>query len=140
MKKNKQYMNKINKLSKNLMCDSFIRVLQNGYEFKVGFQGDKLSGGQKQRLAIFRAMIKKNIRVLVSDEGFAALDNYSRKNIISYILDYCSCKNITFIAVMHRLDFIAKMDCIVLMKKGTIVDCGNYDELYKRSVTFRNML
>ena len=92
----------------------------------VGERGVKLSGGERQRVAIARAILM-NAPILVLDEATSSLDSESE----SYIQDALSKLFVgrTVIAVAHRLSTIRKMDRIVVVKDGAIVEEGSHDFL-----------
>lgn len=106
----------------------FIDDLPARYNTLVGERGIKLSGGEKQRVAIARAMLS-NAPILVLDEATSALDSKSEK-LITNALDNLM-KNRTTIVIAHRLSTIRKMDRILVMKNGTIVEEGDHERLLK---------
>lgn len=107
----------------------FIEGLPEKYETPVGERGIKLSGGEKQRVAIARAMLSK-APILVLDEATSALDSKSEK-LITSALDNLM-KNRTTIVVAHRLSTIRKMDRILVMKDGVIIEDGDHTSLLKK--------
>lgn len=110
-------------------CDEFIISLPNQYETYVGERGIKLSGGERQRVAIARAILK-NAPVLVLDEATSSLDSYS-ESLIQDALDTLM-KGKTVIVVAHRLATIRKMDRIIVLKDGAILEEGTHDKLTKK--------
>lgn len=107
----------------------FIERLPNKYETLVGERGIKLSGGQRQRIAIARAMIK-NSPILVLDEATSALDSDSEQLIQSALWKLMEGR--TAIVIAHRLSTIQKMDRIVVLDKGKIVEQGSHKELLSK--------
>ncbi len=104
----------------------FINKLPNGFETLVGERGVKLSGGQRQRIAIARAIVK-DAPVLILDEATSALDSESEKLIQDALQKLM--KDRTSIVVAHRLSTISKLDRIIVMEDGKIIEDGSHDEL-----------
>lgn len=111
-------------------ADEFIASFEHGYDTKVGERGVKLSGGQRQRVSIARAMLKDQAALLVMDEATSSLDTLSEQ----YIQDSFEklMKGRTTIVIAHRLSTIQKMDRIIVLDKGEIVEDGSHAELIAR--------
>lgn len=108
------------------LCDQNGR---RGLDAHVGERGVKLSGGQRQRIAIARVMLK-DAPILILDEATSALDSEIEAAIqenLGKLMD-----NKTVIAVAHRLSTIAKMDRLVVLDKGRIVEDGTHTALLKQ--------
>ncbi|SFN41157.1 ATP-binding cassette, subfamily B, multidrug efflux pump [Izhakiella capsodis] len=103
---------------------------RTGLEAHVGERGVKLSGGQRQRIAIARVLLK-DAPVLVMDEATSALDSEVEAAIQESLEDLMEGK--TVIAIAHRLSTIAKMDRLVVLQKGKIVEMGNHQQLLEQN-------
>jgi ATP-binding cassette subfamily B multidrug efflux pump len=101
---------------------------RRGYDAQVGERGVKLSGGQRQRVAIARVILK-NAPILVLDEATSALDSEVEAAIQSSLGTLMEGK--TVIAIAHRLSTIARMDRLVVLDHGRIVEQGSHDELLR---------
>jgi ATP-binding cassette subfamily B multidrug efflux pump len=99
---------------------------RKGYDAKVGERGVKLSGGQRQRISLARVILK-DAPVLVLDEATSALDSEVEAAIQETLYQMMDGK--TVIAIAHRLSTIAKMDRIIVMDQGRIVEEGTHDAL-----------
>jgi ATP-binding cassette, subfamily B, multidrug efflux pump len=101
---------------------------RRGYDAQVGERGVKLSGGQRQRVAIARVILK-NAPILVLDEATSALDSEVEGAIQQSLGTLMA--NKTVIAIAHRLSTIARMDRLVVLDRGRIVEQGTHDELLR---------
>jgi ATP-binding cassette subfamily B multidrug efflux pump len=94
----------------------------------VGERGVKLSGGQRQRVAIARVILK-DAPILVLDEATSALDSEVEAAIQQSLGTLMTGK--TVIAIAHRLSTIARMDRLVVLERGRIVEQGTHDQLLR---------
>ncbi|MDW7771558.1 MAG: ABC transporter ATP-binding protein/permease [Desulfobulbaceae bacterium] len=113
-------------------------VLDIGLDFEVGSKGDRLSGGQKQKIAIARALLK-DTPILIMDEATAGLDNQSQA-MIQNLIETRYKGHKTIIAVIHRLDMTPAYDRIIVLKAGTIIEQGTYEELMARKGAFYELV
>ena len=114
----------------------FIAELPDGFNTLVGERGVKLSGGQRQRIAIARAMLK-DAPILVLDEATSALDSESEALIQKALWKLMQGR--TTIAIAHRLSTIQRMDRIVVLDKGKIVEMGSHRELLDSGGTYAKL-
>ena len=114
-------------------ADEFIAQLEDwrgrrGYDAQVGERGVKLSGGQRQRIAIARVILK-DAPILVLDEATSALNSEVEAAIQQSLGTLMAGK--TVIAIAHRLSTIARMDRLVVLDRGRIVEQGSHDQLLR---------
>lgn len=107
-------------------CDEFIKNLPQGLETYVGERGIKLSGGERQRVAIARAILK-NAPILILDEATSSLDSHSEMLIQDALATLMEGK--TTIVIAHRLSTIQKMDRIIVIDNGKIIEEGSHSDL-----------
>lgn len=117
--------------ARQAQADKFIPELADGHghhgmDALVGERGVKLSGGQRQRIAIARVLLK-DAPILILDEATSALDSDTEAAIQDSLEVLMAGK--TVIAIAHRLSTIARMDRLVVMDAGRIVEVGSHAEL-----------
>lgn len=117
-------------------ADEFIKGLQHGYDTLVGERGVKLSGGQRQRIVIARSILK-NAPILVLDEATSALDSESELLIQQSLQELMN--NRTAIVIAHRLSTIQKMDRILVLENGSVIEDGSHAELLKQKGVYAQL-
>ena len=120
----------VHAVAKAALVDEFIARLPQGYQTFLGERGTRLSGGQRQRIAIARAMLK-NAPLLLLDEATSALDAES-EILVQQGLNAAMCDRTTLI-IAHRLATVQKVDRIVVMEHGRVVETGTPEDLRKQS-------
>ncbi len=118
-------------------CDEFVKNLPAGYETYVGERGIKLSGGERQRVAIARALLK-NAPILILDEATSSLDSHS-ESLIQEALNTLM-KGKTTIVIAHRLSTIRKMDRVIVLDEGKIIEEGSHEKLLENDVSLYKKL
>ena len=119
-------LKEIRKAAEQANALEFIEKLPKGFDTLVGERGVKLSGGQRQRVAIARAILK-DAPILILDEATSALDSESEHLIQEALAQLM--KNRTSIVIAHRLSTIAKLDRVIVLNDGAIVEEGTHDQL-----------
>lgn len=104
----------------------FIQGLPDGFNTMVGERGILLSGGQKQRIAIARAILR-DPSVLILDEATSSLDAVSERAVQEALKKLMVGR--TVLTIAHRLSTIRRADKIAVLKAGTIVELGTYEQL-----------
>lgn len=118
--------NEIIKAAKLAQAHDFIMSLPKQYQTEVGERGVKLSGGQRQRIAIARAILK-DAPILLLDEATSALDSESEVHIQKALWKLMEKR--TALVIAHRLSTVQKMDRIVVIDNGKILEEGTHKEL-----------
>lgn len=110
--------------------EEFIKRLPAGYQTFLGERGTRLSGGQRQRIAIARAILK-NAPLLLLDEATSALDAES-EILVQHGLN-AAMQGRTTLIIAHRLATVQKVNRIVVLEHGRIVETGTPEDLRKQS-------
>lgn len=126
----------IEQAARQAYATEFIDTLPQGYQTLVGERGVKLSGGQRQRIAIARALLK-NAPILLLDEATSALDSESEVLIQDALWKLMEGR--TAIVIAHRLSTIQKMDRIIVLDNGQIVEEGDHKTLLKQKGTYAKL-
>ncbi len=114
-----------------------IRRLPMGMHTLVGEGGSNLSGGQRQRLLIARAIVRRP-RILMFDEATSALDNLTQAIVTESITR--ELRGITRVVIAHRLTTVINADRIDVVKKGQIVQSGEYHQLLAEPGPFQELV
>lgn len=126
----------VEKVAHAAFVHEFVGQLPHGYDTIVGEQGVKLSGGQRQRVAIARALLK-DAPVIVLDEATSALDSRSEKLVQEALWKLM--KGRSALVIAHRLSTIQRMDRIIVMDKGKIVQTGTHNKLKQAPGIYANL-
>jgi ATP-binding cassette subfamily B protein len=118
-------------------CDEFVKKLPQGYDTRIGENGEKLSGGERQRISIARAILK-DAPIILLDEATASLDAENESKIQNALSELI--KNKTVLIIAHRMRTVSGADKIVVIKEGEIAETGSPSELIKKQGIFSSIL
>ncbi len=117
-------------------CEEFVQKLPDGYDTRIGENGERLSGGERQRISIARAILK-DAPVILLDEATASLDAENETRIQKALAELIRDKTVLIIA--HRMRTVRNVDRIVVIDQGKIVETGRPDDLLKAGGQFAAM-
>lgn len=120
----KKYINKF--VEKNDFIKNFPEM-EKTMLGKINDLGIELSGGQWKKLAISRALVKPETKILIMDEPVASLDPKSENDLYENFDDICQKKSL--ILISHRLGVTRLCDKIIVMKEGRIIEQGSHNQL-----------
>lgn len=129
-------LDKIEKTVKDCDIKDDITEFKDGYNTLIGEKGKKLSGGQKQRICLARGLIS-NKPILILDEALNKLDNRTRQNILTNLMnDY---KDKTIIFISNNLEIINYVDTIIYIDGKTTI-AGTHEELLNKSENYKRLI
>ncbi|KPK92320.1 MAG: hypothetical protein AMJ88_11270 [Anaerolineae bacterium SM23_ 63] len=114
----------------------FIQSLPHGYDTWIGEAGARLSGGERQRIAIARALLK-NTPILILDEPTANLDALTEREVVKTL--YGLMEGRTTLIITHRLVGLEKVNQILVMREGRIIERGRHDDLIQAGGFYHRM-
>ena len=118
--------------------DDLLAELPKGLDTVIGQGKRVLSGGQAQRIALARAFLDKERRVMIFDEPTAHLDIETEIDLKKRMIPLMENRLVLF--ATHRLHWIKKMDYILVMNHGQLVEQGTYSELTKKNGYFTSLM
>ncbi len=110
-------------------------IKQNKLSYQCGEAGSNLSGGERQRICIARSLLKGS-KVLFFDEATSALDHSTTDQIINSITNLSDTLRLV---ITHNLEEaqLKKFDEIIVMKEGSIIEMGSFEELMQQNHYFK---
>ena len=114
----------------------WVKNLPKGLKTNVRERGSLLSMGQRQ-LVVFARVLLENPSILILDEATASVDPFTETQIQDALEKTIEGRSSIIIA--HRLWTVRRVDKIIVLDHGKIVEEGNHDELMKRGGTYANL-
>ncbi|XP_058770273.1 ABC transporter C family member 14-like [Vicia villosa] len=111
-----------------------LEMMEYGDQTEIGERGINLSGGQKQRIQLARA-VYQDCDIYLLDDVFSAVDAHTGTEIFKECVRG-ALKGKTIVLVTHQVDFLHNVDRIVVMREGTIVQSGRYNDLLDSGLDF----
>ncbi|MBO5220974.1 MAG: ABC transporter ATP-binding protein [Clostridia bacterium] len=115
--------------AKAAAAHEFILKLPNGYETRIGADGQDLSGGERQRVSIARAILQ-NPKILILDEATASMDTVTERKIQEALSALQQGR--TTVSIAHRLSTLRDADRLAVIEKGDMVEYGTHEELIRQ--------
>lgn len=118
-------------------CQEILEKFPQKENTLIGAKGVHLSGGEKQRVSIARAILK-NSPILIMDEASAAIDadaEYKLQMALQNLMH-----NRTVIMIAHRLTSIEKVDEILVLHKGQVIERGSHTQLMANGKAYKNLV
>jgi ATP-binding cassette subfamily B protein len=120
----------VEQLAREAALDKDVSDFPKGYQTIIGERGITLSGGQKQRVTLARAL-GSDADILVLDDAFSAVDAQTEHEITTYLSRRFGSRII--ILITHRIATLKRMDRILFLEEGRLVDSGSHDEMIARA-------
>ncbi len=114
-----------------------LNFLSSRLDWVMGSQGMKLSGGERQLFALARAWLKPS-RIWLFDELSANLDVATERRILDTL--WASLENRTLLMNTHRLVDMERMDQILVMNRGRIIERGRHEQLLQAKGFYARMV
>jgi ATP-binding cassette, subfamily B, bacterial len=115
-----------------------VNNLPHGLETHMQEKGVNLSGGQKQRLALARGILAaRSSDLILMDEPTSSVDPATEKNIYKNLFDAFRGKAV--ISSLHRLHLLSNFDYVYILRNGSVIDQGPFDQIRRYSLVFKEM-
>ncbi|XP_054162747.1 ATP-binding cassette sub-family C member 3-like [Oppia nitens] len=106
-----------------------LKILSAGDMTEIGEKGINISGGQKQRVSLARA-VYANADIYLMDDPLSAVDAHVGRHLFDKVIGpHGILKHKTRILVTHKASVLTNVDQIVVLKNGSISECGTFEEL-----------
>jgi len=119
-----------------VQATAMVERLPQGYDTELSEGGGNLSMGERQLLCFARAIVD-DPDILILDEATSSVDPVTEQRLqdaLDHLLE-----GRTSIIVAHRLATITKVDRILVLHEGRLVEEGSHQELYARGGVYRDL-
>ena len=105
------------------------------YQTELTSDGTGISGGQRQRIALARALLT-DASILILDEATSSLDILTEKRIVDNLMNLDK----TLIFIAHRLTIAERVEKVVVLDRGKIVEEGNHADLLAQNSFYTHLV
>lgn len=105
------------------------------YQTELTSDGTGISGGQRQRIALARALLT-DAPILILDEATSSLDILTEKRIVDNLMNLDK----TLIFIAHRLTIAERVEKVVVLDRGKIVEEGNHADLLAQNSFYTHLV
>lgn len=116
---------------------SLVRSMKDGFDANISISGSSVSGGQRQRIVLSRELLKSK-PVLLLDEPTSALDAMSALAVQQKLIELFP--GITKLMITHNLRLLSKVDHVIFMEDGRVLDSGSHLDLMRRCEPYRTLV
>jgi thiol reductant ABC exporter CydC subunit len=127
---------KLRQVLEEVSLSEWVASLPEGLDTWLGEGGVKMSGGERQRIAIAQALLK-DTPILFLDEPTSNLDATTERKLLALLDEVMQNKSVLW--VTHRLAGLEKVDEIVVLDGGKIVERGRHEDLLARNGAYAAM-
>jgi ATP-binding cassette subfamily C protein CydC len=128
----------IEQACKTVLIHDFVTAQPDSYDTVTGETGVRLSGGQARRVAIARALLK-NAPLLILDEPTEGVDAVTARQLMVNILARVEARQQGLLLITHQLQGLERMDEILVMAEGRVVESGSHQELMDARGYYRRL-
>ncbi|MFN2167348.1 MAG: ATP-binding cassette domain-containing protein, partial [Anaerolineae bacterium] len=120
---------RIERMARSVGGGDWLEALPEGLQTDVGERGSRLSMGQRQLVALMRVLVQEPA-IFILDEATASIDPFTEAQI-QEATDLILSRS-TSILIAHRLSTVRKVDRIIVLREGQIIEEGSHDRLMRQ--------